>query len=852
MQSRRSCGVLATLMLRPALALVLLGGTAMAEPLHKSVRDADQDGKPETVEVDATGEVRIGTAKVQVGALTSVTKISGGKFRGAAILVLETSTEAILIAHRGNAWSVVARTPIGAVGIDADYAIAVEATAQGIYRYQTRPGAMRCDGKPAYLFGEGFNGTKFQRLSKLPVHMREDAAVLAARLDTAPAPEPQLYRARFASHQPGSTDASALGIPAELEDGNPATLWREDLTASAGEGQFFTFVPRFAGAKAAQLRIVPGAQKGTNRPQRIGVLTKHADWHIDLPDGQKDPPNSAYVVDLPTGLGIDGCVTVILESAYGADKGTTAIAELAIYADGERNGGGGDALLARVVADGKDGATSAAQALARRGAAGAAAIDAELARATDAGTRARLVRAAIGIKDPAAAAIVARAIAQGYVTGTDLIAAIRALAGLGVGTELAELAQRGGTPIEARVEAARALQPSIDKERDLLVSLAGHGAREVRQAVIDRLSDLPVATLIPIAQAQTNARTAGDVWRAVTRRAHEKSDERAAALAAMSAALPAATEYELRYRLVDGIAASGDAAALKALAATLASYPIDESTAAYKQVAARAIAVNPRPEAGDLLVSFTRDRDPGVRLAALAALTTASGTGTGPWHGEAGADGIDRVIMTLLSTDTWPDVRRNAAQALGGRCMRPGPAQALVAAVGKDADFNVRADALAGLVDCKAAGVAELLAKLWDDSKAPVPLRQRAVDLTANLGDRALSAKLVGKFTRWRSAAIESEAALALAQNAAYALGRTAPPGAAEALLGALDDSAFPEIVAAAATGLGLLGPACPANAKAKLGELAASDEAQVIAAAKRAHQLCGTRGLPAGTGTRR
>src|SRR5690606_20220440 len=135
----------------------------------------------------------------------------------------------------------------------------------------------------------------------------------------------------------------------------------------------------------------------------------------------------------------------------------------------------GDAVLARVVAEGNDGATSAAQALARRGAAGAAALDAELARATDGATRGRLVRAAIAIRDPAVGPVLAKAIANGWVAGTDLIAAVRGLAGLGVGAELAALAQKSGTPLDARVAAARALDPANDKERDLLVGIAGRG-----------------------------------------------------------------------------------------------------------------------------------------------------------------------------------------------------------------------------------------------------------------------------------------------------------------------------------------------------------------------------------------
>ena len=114
MQSRRSCGVLATLMLRPALALVLVNlaaAPALAEPVLKQARDVDNDGKPEMVEVDATGEMRIGTKKLTVGPLTTA-KLSGAQFRGSALLVLETSTEAIVIGQKSGAWGVIARTPI--------------------------------------------------------------------------------------------------------------------------------------------------------------------------------------------------------------------------------------------------------------------------------------------------------------------------------------------------------------------------------------------------------------------------------------------------------------------------------------------------------------------------------------------------------------------------------------------------------------------------------------------------------------------------------------------------------------------------------------------------------------------
>jgi hypothetical protein len=177
---------------------------------------------------------------------------------------------------------------------------------------------------------------------------------------------------------------------------------------------------------------------------------------------------------------------------------------------------------------------------------------------------------------------------------------------------------------------------------------------------------------------------------------------------------------------------------------------------------------------------------------------------------------------------------------LGARCSRPGPAKSLDAAVHRDPELVVRSDALAALVECKATGTADLLAKTWDNRKQPIELRQRAIDLAVDLGDPGLAQKLVVRLTQWRGAALDSADALALAQNAAYAVGKLAPQGAADALLAAIDDGAFPEIVAAAATGLGLMGKACPAAARPKLRSLARSEEQQIQLAASHAAALCG------------
>src|SRR5262249_41221488 len=153
----------------------------------------------------------------------------------------------------------------------------------------------------------------------------------------------------------------------------------------------------------------------------------------------------------------------------------------------------------------------------------------------------------VAIRDPAAGPLLARAAAQGWVRDHDLLDVIAALATMSQPQQLRDLARKRDLPIEARIAAVRALAASPD--RAMLLELAGAGPRELRHAVIDALTELPIATLIQAAQTAPHARSAGDVWRAVTRRGHSVAADRAAALAALVAALPEAADYDRRYRL---------------------------------------------------------------------------------------------------------------------------------------------------------------------------------------------------------------------------------------------------------------------------------------------------------------
>jgi hypothetical protein len=837
---------------------------AHAAPVAELREDVDGDGAPDPIHLTADGTVQIGSSRRGATGATapSVLKIApaidkgrllvsraGGAVHIVADITRGADREAVVLESRGT-WRQVVRFPLGGVGLDRDeYSVEVDATPAGVYRYQSRWEVRRCDGKPSYLFLEKLDGAAFRPVAIPPAGLPPAPAPLAARLDPAAAAGPPLlYQAKAASHQAGARNAGDLSVPRELDDGRADTAWREDLAASAGEGQFFTFQPRIEGARAHQIRIVPGdptsaaAMRAVNRPRGLAVVSAQGAWRVELPDAAADPLGAAYTIDLPQP--VSGCLTVILESTYGRPQGQTAIAELGVFAEGER-AGGGEALLAKVVAEGRAGATAAAAALGRRGAPAAAAIAAELGRTSDDAARRRLVGALVKIQDPQAAALLVEAAASGWVRDRDLADVIGALARNGQTAALRDLAGKPALAVELRVAAATRLDPK-GAGLEALVELAGTGPHALRRAVIERLAGAPAPVLLAAANTHDTAAGAGDLLRAATRHARVHPAARPALVAAMSAALPTAIDYERRYRLVDGIATHGDAAALRSLDAVLRGLHAGPQAAALRQVAIRGIASAPRPEAAGMVIAFAADPDPGVRLAALSALAGTGEDAAGAWHGPEGPPPrvdshalIDRVLTASLATDAWPEVRRRAAAALGVRCQRPGPAGALAGAVAGDEVLDVRIDALTALVQCKAPGVRELLARTWDDGKAPLPLRRQAVDLVAALGDPQLAAALVGKLGRWRGEAIASAPALALAQSAAAAIGRTAPPGAAQALIAALDDSAFPELVSAAALALGALGPACPPAAKTKLAILARSGD-QAAMAARRASLQCG------------
>ncbi|HEY3805453.1 MAG TPA: HEAT repeat domain-containing protein [Kofleriaceae bacterium] len=794
-----------------AALLLLVPSLAAAAPFAGV--QATLDGKSVSVAVD-DGALKVDGAIVATLGSPAAATVDARDLpgHGPAILVTLANKEAIGFEKHGT-WKQLFRVPIGPADEDGDYGIAVALLDRGFYRYQTRQGLHRCDGKPALLFAEGWNGSKFQRLASIEPEVDASARPLAAQPSAATAPAPLLYHATLASREAGTSDVTGLIAPRELDDGNADTSWTD---AGKPHGQFFTFEPR-CGAKASELRIV--APEHGSLPSSLAIVGANATYRVALPAAV---PKSAFVIELPSPIA--GCVSAVIESDAPA-----SIGELEVFGDSER-ATGGEPALAECVAAGADGAMAAQQALASRGAAAVTALETSLAAAKDALARGRVLRALIATNDPSAGPVLAKAARELRLRDDDLDAVLAALGTLGQTTELARLAASGDLEMPARAAAVRAIATAPGDHAAQLVPLAGTGPTELRGAVIDALATAPVAELASAAATAPSSAAAGDLWRAVTRRGRANPSERAAAAAALAAALPGATDYERRYRILDGLATLGDATALAQAADALHRMNGAEH-AAIGQVVAHALASSPRPEALPLALELARNADPGVRAAAVTALADDA------WHD---ADKIDTVLESALASDTWPELRRHAAEVLGARCERSGPARALAISVGRDPEVTVRDGALVALVQCKAPGTGALLAMVWDDAKLPLELRQRAVQLAATLGDPALGDKLVARLASWRGAALESADALALAQSAAYAVGQLAPAGAADALQAALGDVAYPEIVAAAASGLGLLGPKCPPQAKAKLRALSQNEERQIALAAGRAAKQCG------------
>src|SRR5262249_22085993 len=155
---------------RSLLALAALSGVAYAGPIASLAKDVDGDGAVDQIALDNKGELTIetkhGKSSVKLAAMKRAS-LAAGLVHGAPTVIVRADTQGIVI--QGPSWKQVASVPIGGVGLDADYSVALEIVEGELYRFQARPGFQRCDDKPALLFAERFDAGKFVAAAKLPI-----------------------------------------------------------------------------------------------------------------------------------------------------------------------------------------------------------------------------------------------------------------------------------------------------------------------------------------------------------------------------------------------------------------------------------------------------------------------------------------------------------------------------------------------------------------------------------------------------------------------------------------------------------------------------------------------------------
>lgn len=700
-----------------------------------------------------------------------------------------------VVAKVGERLTSVYNGPVGPVGRDGEYSVSVEATPQGLLRYQRAPGLSRCDGEDR-LFIERYQGAAGWRAApELALPELGDAKALTT---TTQAPGGTVgtpigvYRFVAASAQVGVPRADLLAPPHELEDGKPATAWRVPADA---RGAFATARADGAGHLVQALRITPAPLSQGALPRQLAlILDAKQRLVVNLSPPGRD--GAAQWVQLPTPME-SSCLSLVITQPDPSGQ-PTALGKAAIFS--ELDADQSDAGLRRLAERAASADFASAEAALRTL---RAYIDRERSRATP-GRAAALLQAIAAVLPGAQGAgrrrlhEALRALAGGppwpELAQTLVAALVRAepeerptlwaaLEQLGAAAEPALLQlsreERLDTPGRSEVFkrlgrlatpgalqallALAATDPPPDRalQRGLLAGLgvilhcrpAGDPLLDASLLALSRPgpgSRSQLTATAVLVEALGQAMTSCEL--AVRTRL---SSELLAVWQRLADAPPGAGErggdieqaqFTLRYRTLQSLerlaAPTAETAALLQRVLAREADPILRQTAARAAVASA--AATDLAKAVGLAIG---DTDPGVRLAVLSALQ------------ERRVAEVLPAIEQVLRSDRWPGVRRAAIESRAAQCplaheAAPARLSVLRQAV-SDPDEQVQRLALAGLGRCEGVTALDVYAARLKDADAAPALRSQACALLVRHGFAAAAAQQQQAHTTVAAALIE-------------------------------------------------------------------------------------------------
>lgn len=323
------------------------GGEAVTLTVHSdgAVTVQSETSEPLSVRIPgAAPATALRSARAEVAA--------GGETRYLIIRTVRSQAtpdgqQVMVLGKNGRRWASIYAGPIGPVGRDGEYSVAVEATPQGLLRYQRAPGVSRCDGEDR-LFIERYHpeagagagtaaaGGAWHPAPELALpepSQLKDAPVITATArgsnGTGGAPL-GVYRFVAASAQVGVQRADLLAPPQELEDGKPATAWR--IPADA-RGAFATARADGAGHSVQALRITPAPPSQGALPRQLALVFSAREAGprqrllVDLSPQNRD----AQWVQLPAPIASSCLSLLITQPAPGGQP--TALGKVAIFSE---------------------------------------------------------------------------------------------------------------------------------------------------------------------------------------------------------------------------------------------------------------------------------------------------------------------------------------------------------------------------------------------------------------------------------------------------------------------------------------------------------------------------------------